>query len=329
MSSLVETMFYLGKVPWHGDGIKLDQPPTSKEAIVQAGLDWRVETQPIYMQDPISTLDRFTEVPEGKVVIRASDNKVLGVVGPRWTPVQNEDAFNFFDPLVQDGMAVYHTAGSLRGGRIVWVLAQIGENRNIIGDDNVGQFLLLSMGHDGTRGIQLMPTPIRVVCANTLSAAERAEEGEQTLIKIHHTTNAVTRLNEIGSFIKPYLACFDETTEVFRLMAKANVTSKDVGVYLQELFPDPKKKADGTQPSTAFAENVRAVIQGKFEGDLLGYEVIPKQFQSTYWTLYNAVTEYIDHERGTDKNRAGSMWMGGGKQIKERALEMACVGAAE
>ena len=326
MSALVETMFYVGKMPWHREGTKLDAPPTSKEAIIQAGLDWRIEMRPLYMDAEMDTVcGRYLSVPEGQAVVRIKDSKVLGVVGPRWTPVQNEDAFNFFDPLVQDGLALYHTAGSLKGGRLVWVLAQIGEERNIIGDDHIGQFLLLSMGHDETRGVHLLPTPIRVVCANTEGFAVDQAEKEGTLLKYAHTTNVVERLEETREFIRPFLHNFDHTVEGFKLLAQAQVKPEAADVYLRELFPDPK----GTEEkpaNTAFAEGVRALCLSKFEGDLLGYDAIPSEFKRTYWTLYNAVTEYIDHERGSDKHRLSSLWTGSGANLKQQALELAVAG---
>lgn len=332
MSALVETMFYVGKVPWHGGGEawKLDRPATSEEAMVASRLNWMVGTRPLYMVgNPDLPEDAagqsFIHVPDGQAVLRLSDNKVLGVVGPRWTPVQNVDAFNFFDPLVQEGLAIYHTAGSLKGGRIVWILAQIGNVKTVIGDDGVGQFLLLSMGHDGTRAVQLMPTPVRVVCANTLNLAERNADGAHTMVKVHHTVNAVDRLDQIGEFLMPYLTSFDETTEVFKLLAQSAVNRAEVDVYLKALFPDPKRTAENPDPNTAFAERVRDTILAKFEGDLLGYAAIPSQFRNTYWTLYNAVVEYVDHERGSDKNRAASMWTGSGALLKKQAFELATV----
>lgn len=327
MSALVETMFHVGEMPWHGDSTPLEQPPTSKEAIIKAGLNWRIGMQPIWMQVPGSDVlaNAYTLVPEGQVVVRESDGKVLGVVGPQWTPVQNEDAFRFFDPLVQDGLALYHTAGSLRGGKTVWILAQIGEERHIVGSDTVGQFLLLSVGHDGTRGVHMLPTLIRVLCANTEGAALRRGEADGTMLKFAHTTNVVRRLEDTREFIRPFLQNFEHTTEVFKLLARAQVTAADADVYLQTLFPDPK----GTEEkpaNTAFAERVRALCLAKFEGDLLGYDAIPSHLQRTYWTLYNAVTEYVDHERGSDKHRLQSLWMGSGARLKEQALELAVAG---
>jgi len=327
MSHLVETMFYVGAVPWHGLGDKLDAPPTCAEAISQAGLDWSVEACPVFAQrqlygeDHRQVLadDSFEKLPEAQVVRRCTDGSVLGVVGPRWRPVQNKDAFNFFDPMVQAGEAILHTAGSLNGGKTVWILAQIGETRSIIGDDHVGQFLLLSMGHDGKRAVQVMPTPIRVVCANTLGFAERGAEGGKTMVKISHTANAVRRLNQVGDFIRPHLKNFDEAMQVFQLLAKANVTSQAADAYLRTLFPDPKDP----DSNAAFAQRVRREILAKFEGDLLGYDAIPGQFKNTWWTLYNAVTEYVDHDRGTDRARMNSAWFGSGASIKAEALDLA------
>jgi len=327
MSHLVETMFYVGAVPWHGLGEKLDAPPTCEEAIIQAGLDWSVEACPVYMQKQLYGEDHrqvlaentFDDLPEAQVVRRCNDGNVLGVVGPRWTPVQNRDAFDFFDPMVQSGEAILHTAGSLNDGKTVWILAQIGETRNIIGDDGVGQFLLLSMGHDGKRAVQVMPTPIRVVCANTLGAAEYGSAQGKTMVKIAHTRNATRRLNQVGDFIRPHLASFDATMELFQILAKANVSSQAADAYITGLFPDPKDP----DANSSFAERVRREIMAKFEGDLLGYDAIPEQFKRSYWTLYNAVTEYVDHDRGSDKHRMNSAWFGSGTSLKQQALDLA------
>ena len=331
MSALVETMMYVGAVPWHGEGTKLNAPPTCADAIIQAGLDWSVEAQPVFTQRQlygedhrqILADDQFELVPEAQVIRRCTDGSTLGVVGPRYVPVQNKDGFDFFDPMVQSGDALLHTAGSLQDGKTVWILAQIGEARNIIGDDRVGQFLLLSMGHDGKRAVQITPTPIRVVCANTLGMADRMAEGkQQTMIKVAHTANANKRLGEIRDFITPHLKNFDQTMAVFQMLARAQVKAPQVDAYLKALVPD----ATGEGVSNSFAERVRKELLAKFEGDLLGYEAIPAQFRDTYWTLYNAVTEYVDHERGSDKHRVNSAWMGSGKQLKAQALELATAG---
>ena len=317
MSHQVETMFYVGAEPWHGLGKKLDTPPTSAEAIVAAGLDWDVAAEPVYMRSTAPGMDGFVDIPEAQVIRRHTDGSVLGVVGPQWTPVQNRDAFGFFDPLVQEGLATYHTAGSLRDGRIVWILAQIGETKTIAGDDGVGQFLLLSMGHGGGRAVQVAPTPIRVVCANTLSMADSGAVG---MIRIPHRTNVVRRLDELRDFIRPYLTSFDTTMESFQLLASACLTPGKVEAYLDDLFPIPDE-GPGTR-----TRNLRDAIIAKFEGGLLGYDALPPGLRQSYWTLYNSVTEYVDHERGRNGARMESAWFGTGAAFKRKALELALDG---
>jgi phage/plasmid-like protein (TIGR03299 family) len=177
------------------------------------------------------------------------------------------------------------------------------------------------MGHDGKRAVQIMPTPIRVVCANTLNMAER---DQFTMIKVAHTANATTRLDQIQGFIRPHLLSFDATMEMFQVLARAQADAATADVYLKTLFPDPT----GEDVSTAFAERVRGEILAKFEGDLMGYDAIPAQFQRSYWTLYNSVTEYIDHDRGSDKHRLNSAWFGSGNTVKAQALELVKVAVA-
>ena len=45
MPAEVENMFYVDEVPWHGLGVPLQSPPTIKDGIRLAGLDWTVSTQ--------------------------------------------------------------------------------------------------------------------------------------------------------------------------------------------------------------------------------------------------------------------------------------------
>ena len=102
MPALVETMFYVRETPWHGLGTKVDEAPTSAEAIKLAGLDWNVSSEPIYTNDQI-------EIPNMKANIRDTDRTVLGVVSDRYKVVQNKEAFEFTDSLINEEVK-YETA---------------------------------------------------------------------------------------------------------------------------------------------------------------------------------------------------------------------------
>ena len=111
-------MMYVGRTPWHGLGTQLDGPPTAAEAIAAASLDWTVEMVPVY-------LDGGIEIPGKRAAVRTDTGLVMNVMSDRYTPLQNVDAFAFFDAVVGAGEAIYHTAGSLQGGRKVWALARL------------------------------------------------------------------------------------------------------------------------------------------------------------------------------------------------------------
>lgn len=344
MAHLVETMFYVGQEPWHGLGTKLSQPPTAREAIIQAGLDWEIATQPIYLNAPITSAlevpggpitqvtgydeNRFEVAPEWLAVRRLSDGKVLGITGPRWTPVQSRDAFGIFDPLVQQGLATFHTAGSLDGGKLIWILCQIGNEQTIIGADTTAHFLLLNMGHNGWRGINMMPTEVRVVCANTNGMAEARAKAGKLMRTFNHTAGVIQRLEDAADFLAPYLVSFEATCDAFRIMAQADLDAEAVDRVIRHCFPDPVRE-DGTPARTNHIEKVRADILGRFEGGLIGHDLLPADKRRTAWTLYNAITEFVDHTRGRSENaRLSSAWFGDGAAIKETARKALILAAA-
>ena len=84
---------------------------------------------------------------------------------------QNHAAFEFFDAIVQDKLAIYETAGALKGGRHIWMLARLPKTLRAAGDDEIRPYVLLANSHDGTRALRMIPTTIRVVCPNTLNLA--------------------------------------------------------------------------------------------------------------------------------------------------------------
>ena len=162
MVANVETMFYTRQKPWHGLGTMVQEAPTSKDALILAGLDWQVIQKPIITEDgiPISGF---------KANLRETDNRVLGVVTDRYRTIQNHDAFAFTDSLLGEGVT-YETAGSLQNGRRVWMLAKLPQ-RYIISGDEITPYLVFMNAHDGTGAIKAAMTPIRVVCMNTLNLA--------------------------------------------------------------------------------------------------------------------------------------------------------------
>ena len=180
MPANVETMFYTRTEPWHGLGTRVEEASTSEAALIYAGLDWEV-----------------IQVPGYKVNLRDRDGAVLGIVSDRYRVVQNAEAFRFTDDLLGEGVT-YETAGSLNGGRKTWMLAKLPQ-RYIISGDEITPYLVVMNSHDGSSGIKVAMTPIRVVCQNTLNLALTSAKRIWTT---KHTTNVMGRVHDLLSDIR-------------------------------------------------------------------------------------------------------------------------------
>ena len=184
MAANVESMFYVWETPWHGLGTKVLEAPASKDALQLAGLNWRV------MQEPIYTA--MEELVDGyKANVRDSDRKVLGVVTDRYRVIQNDEAFAFTDGLLGEGVK-YETAGSLQGGRKVWLLAHM-PHEYIISGERISPYLLFSNTYDGSGAIKVALTPIRVLCQNTLNLALASAKRSWSMI---HTGDIREKMQE-------------------------------------------------------------------------------------------------------------------------------------
>ena len=184
MPANVETMFSVRETPWHGLGRIVMDAPASREALELAGLDWQVESRNIYS-------GTGAMIPGYRANVRSTDDAVLGVVSDRYRIVQNEEAFQFTDDLLGEGVT-YETAGSLQGGKKVWMLARL-PRKYLIAGDQVEPYLVIFNSHDGSSGVKVAMTPIRVVCQNTLNLALNTAKRSWTA---RHTENVLLRVQD-------------------------------------------------------------------------------------------------------------------------------------
>jgi phage/plasmid-like protein (TIGR03299 family) len=314
----VENMMYVGKVPWHDLGHKFQVAPTLDEAMVAAGLNWKVTTEPLF--------SGVGEKVEALLTRRSSDNTILGVVGPKYVPLQNDKAFEFFRPFIDQGEASIETAGSLRMGKRVWVLAKINRDPLVVkGNDIVEKYILVSNSHDGTLAVRVGFTPIRVVCNNTLSAAIDSEASK--LIRIKHTKNVVDNMNSIRDVMNLADSEFEATAEQYRLLASRDIVQKDLEKYVKLVFNSSKRilEAEGNLEDIN-NKRILQEIQPLFES---GRGNDMPEIKGTLWAAYNAISEHLQYNRGKDEgSRLDSLWFGQGAQLNKKALEIAIMMAA-
>lgn len=307
---------YMGSTPWHGLGTKLKGATDVDAVRVAAGLDWIVSAEPIYLADG-------RKIAQGQAIIRNTDARVLGVVGPSYTPIQNSEALDVLRPAIEEFGLSFSVAGALGNGETCWALAKLPQSVDVNGTgDSVNGYALFRWAHDGSSALVGSATPIRVVCQNTLNAALNGRQGG--IVSVRHTANAQKRLDEAARVVKQLTATLIATGETFTAMAQRRMTVKDTQAFIEAVFPATDGKVNDT--IAARRRTVADLVWSGTGAAMAGSDATG----TTAWAAYNAVTEYFDHVRPSEaKSKAGrvqaniSALFGGNAGIKADALRIA------
>lgn len=341
----IDTMFSVRELPWHGLGTVLDAPPSIDEALRASGLAWSATMEPAftaapYDADPViaaltaagadpDTVTRIVamlpdfvpgEQLETRVVRRSDHRTKIGEVGPGFRPLDNADALGWFSPLIGEGLVTLETAGSLHGGSRVWVMARLtgADPVEVTPGDEVAPFLLLAHGHDGKAAIRCGLTPVRVVCQNTLTAAV----GRADLVVIRHTLRAADMLADARDAIRGEIDRFAKVAEGWRFLASRPADDEDLARLVRGVF-------GSGLPSDDDSEDAEEIAEGGAGSRVLGkvrelWEAGRGARPGTWWTAYNAVTEYLTHERGRSaESRFAALHFGEARKLGARALSLA------
>lgn len=331
---------YAVQPAWHGLGTVVSSAPSSREAFRLAGLDWDVETRELFYSgigdagQPI-----YNPIADRVATVRADTGLCLGVVSRNYQIVQNSELFTWCDQLVGSGDVRYESAGALKDGRIVWVLARLPEKHDFITDgDQLARYLLMYNSHDGSNSVTILPTSVRVVCWNTISLADpsiqadaaadssatqaiAANRGRGGIIRINHTRNLRMKLDDARRILQRADATFDAFAEQARKLAQVRITQAQFEAFLEELVPTP---ATGLVPTGRRKTRERIT-------DLYLNGAEQETCRGTAWGALNAVTHFIDHDwssRAKDpqarkSNTLYSVWFGNAGGFKEEARKLA------
>lgn len=284
MSANFESGMFVREPAWHGLGKVLENAPTSKDAIKEAGLDWRVISSPLMLENG--------KLVEGfKANVRDTDGSVFGVVSGKYKILQNVEAFDFMDSLASEGEVTYETAGSLAGGKKVWMLAKAKDNFKILDDDYEG-YILLSNSHDGKGAIRLNVTPIRVVCQNTLNLALQSSVRSWST---RHMGNMEAKRGQASKSLNLYNSYIEALDKEAQALATQKVSTKQFNNIVDFVFPFPE---DSSKRQKTNIEVMREDLTSR-------YNFAPDlgNFRGTAWGVINAVTDFVAHAeplRNTD-----------------------------
>lgn len=273
MSANVETMFSVREVPWHGLGTIVQEAPTSKDALELAGLNWTVDSAPIYDSNG-------NEIKGYKANMRSSDKSVLGVVTSRYRIVQNSEAFDFTDALIGEG-CTYETAGSLKKGKTIWLLAKMPEKKIL--NDKFDPYICFTNSHDGSGAIKVAMTPIRVVCNNTLNLAL---DGASRMWSTRHMGDMASKLHEAQHTLMMANDYLDALADDADRLANEKLTNEEIALILDEMFPVDENMSDRKK------NNIKDVKDGIM---ICTYAPDLQKFLNTKWGFLNAVSDYISH----------------------------------
>jgi phage/plasmid-like protein (TIGR03299 family) len=323
MAALIESMVWTGETPWHGLGTQVDGLLTAEEVIAKAELDWLIRLRPAFAK-----LEDGTYVPiEGyNATVRSRDDLAYAPVGRKYQTVQNQQSLDFMDALTGEGTAKYETAGSLKQGRVCWVLAKIPNGGGV---DPVERYLLTTWAHDGSAPVRVIPTNVRVVCWNTLSLAIREADGRKVAgFVVRHRGNIEGKISIAKRVLADSIKYFDKAAVLFDNLKNESFGNDKIEKVAANVFHfgQPEQGNDPeSRKSKRDAEILNNVIYLANHGrgtDLPGVK-------GTAWGAWNAFTEYADwhspirlhNNDNSAEKRLESNWFGTGAELKEASLD--------
>jgi len=303
-------------VPWHRVGRSIESSPDAQTAIKFAHLDWRVIQEKVYTRDGV-------EIPNLVANIRESDRKFLGIVTKRYRIVQNEEAFEFTNHIIRNELganAQYDSAGSIMGGRKVWLSMKL-DPKKILGEA-ITPYIIFTNSHDGKGSVKVAITPIRVLCSNTLLAAFRSA---QRTWEIRHVGNINRGLEEAELILLNTSQYMEEFSNVANEMSRIKLFDKSVSNILETLYPLPED--DGKEnDQVSKLQRERIISMRDTVLDLYKNRPDLQNFRGTAWGLYNAIADFESHyipfkKSKTYQEKRIARFIDGGSRI-EKAQEL-------
>jgi len=338
-------MLSVRETPWHRLGVVLDEAADLDDALHIAGLDWRVEKQPHYIQIPLregSTLLQLKKSGDAFSIVRLDRHEVIGTVGASYGALQNEDAFGVLRPVLDSGVAQIETAGSLRRGKQVWMLVKFdvetivqkaieaGASPQLLSlliDENV-PYGLFTNDHSGGARARIKETAVRVVCANTFGVAMGRDE-EGTSVEIVHSESVVESYKTAAQLLLTGMGTrFAKLAEARAQMKSTKLTARAHRILVLEptipvihLERKIQRREDTGHTRTALtkASYKRNRITELWE-DGAGHSG-----DESAWEAFQGLVEWLDHDQQSltgqdnrDERRVTSLHDGTLGQIKSR-----------
>jgi phage/plasmid-like protein (TIGR03299 family) len=297
MPAYFEYGFSVREPAWHGLATVLDHYPGREEAMRLAGHDFTVLESEIAVPVDFAGDRAWQQVPGWKALINDKDGSVLNVVRNSYQVVQNDVLWDIVDVLVGQPNVKYETAGILKGGAVLWVLAYLDEPVQIPGDNTVIlPFIMASTTHDGSGSCRAEATDIRVVCWNTYSASQARSNRLDTAFTFRHTARVMERIEDAKAAIRGVRKQHEEFVALAEELAQIALSEAQIQTFLENMIPMPQV-TEGLMITDRVANNIHEARQA-VKAILYG-PTIPDAHRNTGYGVWQAAIEYLDHVRKT------------------------------
>lgn len=219
------------------------------------------------------------QIPNYFANVRSDTNEALGVVRGRYKVVQNTEAFDFVDGIIEnkDVECRYETAGSLFNGRKIFLLVRL-PNKELLGDD-VENYLFFTNSHDGSSALTAGITNVRVVCNNTLQMAIR---GAQRTWTCRHTDSIFAKKAQAQEVLGLAVTYMDSMDDLAEKLATKKINEEK---FFRKLFEkNPTNLCEKNKEQAI--ERMHIIFNEK--DDL-------QNFRGSAWGMYNAVADFVSN----------------------------------
>lgn len=311
-----------GEKAWHNLGQVVTNAMTSQQCIDLANLDYEVGKTSVMAEIPTESGEMIYQPFEQKfATYRKDNNKVLGLVGSRYEIVQNKDAFSFFDAIIDEGEAIFETAGALGNGERIFVTAKLPEDM-LVGGEPCNKYIILTNSHDGTSSIIAGLTTVRIVCNNTLQAALK---GLSNKVLIEHRIGAKDRLSEAYKVMNIASKYMGEVEGVFNELVKVKCDDDMLRKYIQDVMKPEYKVVLSEEEQDKMSTRFKNQVDSIYSFALSHPTQITEATRGTMWGAYNAISGYYNYlaKFKTAEDKFSSQMFGNGHNKIQKAFSKA------
>jgi phage/plasmid-like protein (TIGR03299 family) len=292
-------VFCYNKPAWHRLGVVVDATLPAREAFRIANADFQVTGRPVF--------DADMQLIRGyQAIARMDTGRALSVMTETYKPIQNEALIKIAEALHED--INMDAVCVLSDGKKVTFTARIrGAEGDVVPGDPVQKYLIGCTSHDGSIPFQLLFSPIRVVCQNTLSTALGMSSNQlyqDNSIRIRHTMNAESLIGRLPELVDIRRRQLIGGLAELRHMAATPCSMAQFRQYISTVFADQLhgtvNNESTSRPRMLEDLAVWPSIVRKFDGEAIGHDL--QGVSGTAWTAYQAVTEYLSHDHGRSRN---------------------------